>query len=86
MIQFLCLFSLILQISHKEGDCRQLEFWTEKGYIGGIFLISPSELKIYRELFWNILKLLAKEVLEGTHHAATSIGVRPDVYYATLFL
>src|SRR3990170_2869223 len=31
MIQFLCLFSLILQDSHEEGDCRQLEFWTGKG-------------------------------------------------------
>ena len=32
MIQFLCLFSLILQVSHEEGDCRQLEFWTGKGW------------------------------------------------------
>ena len=28
MVQFLCLFSLILQDLHEEGECRQLEFWT----------------------------------------------------------
>src|SRR3990170_1777363 len=32
MIQFLCLFSLFLQVLHEEGDCQQLEFWTGKGY------------------------------------------------------
>ena len=28
--QHLCLFSLILQGLHEEGDCRQLEFWAGK--------------------------------------------------------
>ena len=28
--QYLWLFSLILQGLHKEGECRQLEFWLEK--------------------------------------------------------
>ena len=30
MVKFLCLFSLILQDLHEEGECRQLEFWTGK--------------------------------------------------------
>ena len=33
MSQYLCLFSLILQGLHEEGECRQLEFWTEKEQI-----------------------------------------------------
>ena len=33
MSQYLCLFSLILQGLHKEGECRQLEFWTGKSYV-----------------------------------------------------
>ena len=31
MSPYLCLFSLILQGLHKEGECRQLEFWAGKG-------------------------------------------------------
>ena len=31
MSQYLCLFSLILQGLHEEGECRQLEFWAGKG-------------------------------------------------------
>ena len=31
MSQYLCLFSLILQGLHEEGECRQLEFWARKG-------------------------------------------------------
>ena len=30
MSQYLCLFSLILQGLHEEGECRQLEFWAGK--------------------------------------------------------
>ena len=33
MSQYLCLFSLILQGLHKEGECRQLGFWLEKEQI-----------------------------------------------------
>ena len=33
MIQYLCLFSLILQGLHEEGECRQLEFWTQEKHV-----------------------------------------------------
>ena len=33
MSQYLCLFYLILQGFHKEGECRQLGFWLEKEQI-----------------------------------------------------
>ena len=55
MPQYLCLFSLILQGLHKEGECRQLEFWAGKGAnIRDLFCTTPNDLKIYKELFWNI--------------------------------
>ena len=34
-------------------------------YRSHFFGATPNELKIDRELFWNISKLLAKEILEG---------------------
>ena len=37
MSQYLCLFSLILQGLHEEGECRQLEFWAGKEQILEIY-------------------------------------------------
>ena len=55
MVQYLCLFSLILQDLHEEGECRQLEFWTRKGAnLRDLFRKNPKVLKSYGELFWNI--------------------------------
>ena len=33
MSQYVCVFSLILQGLHKEGECRKLGFWLEKEQI-----------------------------------------------------
>ena len=48
MSQYLWLFSLILQGLHKEGECRQLEFWAGKGAnIGDLFYATPKVLKLH---------------------------------------
>ena len=53
--QYLCLFSLILQGLHKEGECRQLEFWAGKGAnIRDLFYTAPKVLKLHRSYFQNI--------------------------------
>ena len=45
MSQYLCLFSLILQGLHKEGECRQLGFWAGKGAnIRDLFYTAPKVL------------------------------------------
>ena len=55
MSQYLCLFSLILQGLHKEGECRQLEFWAGKGAnIRDLFCTTPPETP--RKLFLEIIK------------------------------
>ena len=49
MSQYLCLFSLILQGLHKEGECRQLGFWARKGAnIRDLFCATPKVLKLHR--------------------------------------
>ena len=48
MSQYLWLFSLILQGLHKEGECRQLEFWAGKGAnIRDLFCTTPKVLKLH---------------------------------------
>ena len=47
MSQYLCLFSLILQGLHEEGECWQLEFWAGKGAnIRDLFCTTPKVLKL----------------------------------------
>ena len=54
MSQYLCLFSLILQGLHEEGECRQLEFWAGKGAnIGDLFYTTPKVLKLHESYFWK---------------------------------
>ena len=54
MSQYLCLFSLILQGLHEEGECRQLEFWAGKGAnITDLFCTAPKVLKLHGSHFWN---------------------------------
>ena len=66
MSQYLWLFSLILQGLHKEGECRQLEFWAGKGAnIRDLFCTSPKVLKLHESHFWNILKILGEESTRG---------------------
>ena len=48
MSQYLCLFSLIVQGLHKEGECRQLGFWAGKGAnIRDLFCATPKVLKLH---------------------------------------
>ena len=48
MSQYVCLFPLILQGLHKEGECWQLEFWAEKGEnIRDLFCTTPKVLKLH---------------------------------------
>ena len=55
MSQYLCLFSLILQDLHKEGECRQLGFWAGKGAnIRDLFCTPPIVLKLHGSHFQNI--------------------------------
>ena len=52
MLQYLCLFSLILQGFHEEGECRQLEFWGGKGAnIRDLFCTTPEVLKLHGSTF-----------------------------------
>ena len=54
MSQYLCLFSLILQGLHEEGECRQLEFWAGKGAnIRDLFCTAPKVLKLHGSYFWK---------------------------------
>src|SRR3954470_1863697 len=62
MSQYLCLFSLMLQALHEEGECRQLETWAGKGAnIRDLFCTTPKVLKLHESQFWNILKILGEE-------------------------
>ena len=71
MSQYLCLFSLILQGLHEEGECRQLEFWAGKGAnIRDLFCTTPKVLKLHESQFWNILKILGEESTSRGHPAA----------------
>ena len=54
MSQYLWLFSLSLQGLHKEGECRQLEFWAGKGAnIRDLFCTTPKVLKLHGSYFWK---------------------------------
>ena len=55
LYQYLCLFSLILQGLHKEGECRQLGFWAGKGAnIRDLFCTAPKVLKLHGRCLPNI--------------------------------
>ena len=78
MSQYLCLFSLILQGLHKEGECWHLEFWAGKGAnIRDLFCTTPKVLKLHESQFWNILKYWVKKAPEGGHPLSTRVGARP---------
>ena len=66
MSQYLCLFSLILQGLHEEGECRQPDFGLEKEQnIRDLFCATPKVLKLHESQFWNILKILGEESTRG---------------------
>ena len=78
MSQYLCLFSLILQGLHEEGECRQLEFWAGKGAnIRDLFCTAPKVLKLHESHFWINKKYWRKNQPEGAHTLATRVGGAP---------
>ena len=85
MSQYLCLFSLLLQGLHEEGECRQLEFWAGKGAnIRDLFCTTAKVLKLHGSMFQNKKKYWAKEVPEGGHTLATRVGARPTPWACPL--
>ena len=78
MSQYLCLFSLILQGLHEEGECQQLEFWAGKGAnIRDLFCTTPKVLKLHGSVFGNNNKYWAEEISEGAHPPSTRVGGAP---------
>ena len=87
MVQYLCLFSLILQGLHEEGECRQLEFWTGKGAnMRDLFCTTPKVLKSYGELFWNKKNIGRKKYQRGPTRRPQVWGARPTPQGAPLWL
>ena len=77
MSQYLCLFSLILQGLHKEGECRQLGFWAGKGAnIRDLFCAAPKVLKLHGRRFQNIYNILSGRSSLGGPHPAHKGGGR----------
>ena len=68
MVQYLCIFSLILQGLHKEGECRQLEFWTGKEQIWETYSAQLQTSWKFMENYFGIYKKYwAKKAREGGH-------------------
>ena len=83
MVQYVCLFSLIWQGLHEEGECRQLEFWTGKGQIWETYSAQLQKSWKFIENYSGIYKnYWAKKIPEGTHQVATSLGARPQGLWA----
>ena len=78
MSQYLCLFSLILQGLHEEGECRQLDSGLEKEQnIRDLFCTTLKVLKLHESQFWNILKILGEESTRGGHPLSTRVEGAP---------
>ena len=74
--QYLCLFSLILQGLHEEGECRQLEFWTGKGVMHN-FKSPETSRRIFLEYIKNIGRTKHQRgaaIHKGGGHALRSCG------------
>ena len=80
MSQYLWLFSLILQGLHKEGECRQLEFWSGKGAnIRDLFCATPKVLKLQECLKRNKEKSMPKMKARGPTPCSRGWGARPHL-------
>ena len=76
--QYLCLFSLILQGLHEEGECRQLEFWAGKEQILETYSAQLQKSWNSTEVIFGIdKKYWAKKILEGATHRPRGWGARP---------
>src|SRR3989337_756628 len=83
MSLYLCLFSLILQGLHEEGEYRQLEFWAGKGAnIRDLFCTTPKVLKLHESQFWNILKIWGEESTKGGPRPVHEGGGAPPASWA----
>ena len=78
MSQYLCLFSLILQGLHEEGECRQLEFWLEKEQILETYSAQLQKSWNFTEVLFGInKKYWAEKVPEGGHTLAMRVEGAP---------
>ena len=78
MLQYLCLFSLILQGLHKEGECRQLGFWLEKEQILETYSAQLQKSWNFTEVIFIIYKKYwAQEVHQGGHTLPMRVGGAP---------
>ena len=65
-VQYLCIFSLILQGLHEEGECRQLEYWPESGAkLRYLFCATPNAVKINEDFFPDLSKILGRRSARG---------------------
>ena len=78
MSQYLCLFSLILQGLHEEGECRQLEFWAGKEQILETYSAQLQKSWNFTENVFGIYKKYwVKKAPEGGHPPSTRVGGTP---------
>ena len=77
MSQYLCLFSLILQGLHEEGECRQLEFRLEKEQILETYSAQLQKSWNSTEVNFRICKKYwAQEVHQGATPCPRGWGAR----------
>ena len=78
MSQYLCLFSLILQGLHKEGECRQLEFWLKKEQTLETYSAQlQKSWNSTKPLFGFIKNLWEKYIGQGAHTLSRRQGRPP---------
>ena len=76
--QYLCLFSLILEGLHEEGECRQLDSGLEKEQILETYSAQLQKSWNSMELIFGIYKnYWAKETPKGAHTLARRVGGAP---------
>ena len=76
MSQYLCLFSLILQGLHKEGECRQLGFWLEKEKILETY---SAQLQKSWNFTDDVFQIYKKHWMQELHQGGTPCIVGPLV-------
>ena len=87
MSQYLCLFSLILQGLHKEGECRQLGFWLEKEQILETYSAQLQKSWNFTDDVFQIYKKhWAQELHQGSHTLPTRVGGAPPASWAPCWL
>ena len=79
MSQYLCLFSLILEGLHEEGECRQLEKEQILETYSAQLQRSWNSTEV---IFGNNKKYWAEEILEGGHPPSTRVGARSPALWA----